>query len=335
MQPALNRADLLRQAQWRAQIKVQVVNTDIDGLMTGALLFHARGWQIVGLYDLEHLWLAEEWVEALQRNLEDVIWVDIDMCWPGTRSLGQHVTAIDPADRHQVAAFETTLNPSLAGGHFARGNYANKYPFGTFQWAWWLLGLPPPESRDVVRTGLVWMPDGGFRSANNRFADNCRDWAQRRMPKSPLGPLVDEGRVQEAPRLVDAAARYIQERSGVRDNWRELQYAPTRTSPRGVIVLDDPTTPGGAARYNAVLGAIADAFAWEPARLPTRLVCFEGTWRRGQRPPPGWPTSANNGKVVSAAVTRLRDVAYTLPDARAGRHSIREALDPNGYTTGG
>ena len=42
---------------WRHEITHQVINPDIDGLMTACLLHHVKGWPVVGLYDTQRLYL--------------------------------------------------------------------------------------------------------------------------------------------------------------------------------------------------------------------------------------------------------------------------------------
>lgn len=74
---------------WRSATRYQIVNPDIDGLLTGCLLYQTKKWPIVGFYDTKRLFLDARLPKPL--NLEELVWADIDMCWPGTRSLSQHV----------------------------------------------------------------------------------------------------------------------------------------------------------------------------------------------------------------------------------------------------
>lgn len=122
------------------------------------------------------------------------------------------------------------------------------------------------------------------------------------------------------------AESYVKRESGVTEHWRRRQYAPTRARRTGVTVLDDPSSSEGLGRYNAILASIAAAFGWNRAFLPQGLRMLEGTWQTGAIPPSGWPEAAQRREVVSIAMTGFREVCYTLPDARPGRHSIREAL---------
>ncbi len=168
------------------------MNTDIDGLLTAALLHALKGWPVVGFYDTESVWVSAGTPVPL--DAERTIWVDADMCFPGARCLSQHVSTAGPADAAQVLAYRDTVNPNLAVGCHGGsvGVYRDKYPFGTFQWAAWLAGSPqPPQVNDVLRTGLAWMPDGGFQSVlHPAWRLNCLHWATQALPGSILSPLA-------------------------------------------------------------------------------------------------------------------------------------------------
>jgi hypothetical protein len=175
--------------RWRHDITAQVVNPDIDGLLTAYLLYHLKGWPVVGFYDTQRLLVDSS--HPLPLDLQRTVWVDVDMCWPGARSLSQHVILDFPTDATRVTAYSETVNPSLLRGHARRADYMNKYPFGTFQWAWWLSGLREvPDPDDELLTGLAWMPDGGFKSVRERWRTNCVQWACEQMPGSILSPLA-------------------------------------------------------------------------------------------------------------------------------------------------
>lgn len=90
---AIDRARVRRHWHWREEVCQQVVNTDIDGLLTAALLHDIKGWPVVGFYDTETLWLSEGAVTPL--DLRTTLWVDVDMSWPGARSLSHGRPRLD------------------------------------------------------------------------------------------------------------------------------------------------------------------------------------------------------------------------------------------------
>ncbi len=113
---------------WRHDIAAQVVNPDIDGLLSACLLHHLKGWPVVGFYDTQRLLIDS--THQLPLDLQRTVWVDVDMCWPGARSLSQHVVMDRPSDRDAVSAYRrrstrascvvtrdnTTTEPSTRSG---------------------------------------------------------------------------------------------------------------------------------------------------------------------------------------------------------------------------
>ncbi|MCF6376416.1 hypothetical protein L2K70_02250 [Nocardioides KLBMP 9356] len=297
---------------WRHDIRAQVVNPDIDGLLTACLLHHLKGWPVAGFYDTQRLLMDP--AQALPMNLDEVIWVDVDMCWPGARSLSQHVVLDAPSDATAVDAYADTVNPSLLSGHARRHNYTAKYPFGTFQWAWWLIGrraLPDmPDPGDLVMTGLAWMPDGGFQSVETVWRDNCVGWATQRMPGSILAPLAttDPSRARAAVAFAESELR---RRSGVDRGWRNHQFTLTRGSGNGPVMnMSWDEAPGA---LQALCDAITGIYGWRRLVLPSSYDVHEGRWRTGDRAPDGWPLSANRREVVSLAVTSKSQFCWTEP----------------------
>lgn len=296
---------------WRHEISQQVVNPDIDGLLTACLLHHVKGWPVIGFYDTQRLFLDQ--THRLPVDLQTTIWVDIDMCWPGSRSLSQHVVTDSFSDAETVEAYHQTVNPSLLHGHARQSRYTSKYPFGTFQWAWYLIGPslgPPPQPSDRLLTGLAWMPDGGFLSVRDRWRANCLRWAVETMPGSILGPLARTA-PDRAEELAAEAADVLRSRSGVSRGWRNHQFTLTRGSARGPVM--NMPFDAGVESMQALCDTISDIYGWERLTLPNRWEQLEGEYHSSPVPPPGWPSAANRHQVVSLAVTRANQFCWTAP----------------------
>ncbi len=325
--PRLDRGRVRQAWGWRSDVKQQVVNTDIDGLLTAALLHHLKDWPVVGFYDTESLWVARGTPVPLAQG--ETVWVDADMTFPGARCLSQHVSTAGPDDATAVLAYRDTVNPNLAvgchGGDFAV--YRDKYPFGTYQWAAWIAGEPAaPSPSAPVLTGLAWMPDGGFGSVKHpAWRRNCLAWATRTLPGSLLEPLA-RTRPQDAGRAVATAARVLQ---GPRPNaasWRNDQYVMSVN--RGSMnVVCDVSTATGRADVQGVLDRITASYEWKRLVLPEFDRRFVGTWRSGRgEPPPNWPDAANNGEILSFAVTGKERYCWTEAQNIVGEPSLAEAL---------
>lgn len=318
----MDRGDVRRGWWWRDQVTQQIVNTDVDGLLTGALLNQTKRWPIVGFYDTESLWLSDE--VGLPLDLERTAWVDIDMCWPGSLSLSQHVISVNRERSSSPQAHSQTINPNKAVGcHGGSPDvYRDKYPFGTFQWTAWIAGAPdPPDPSDAIRTGLAWMPDGGFKSVNHAsWRPNCLSWARYTLPGSLMSPL-SERMTTRAATAVERAAAHVAGSQPLPPTWRNLQYVMSvnRDGPQPVV---DVQTPHGLADVRTTLAALCDAWGWERVELPSSYQRFRGTWRASDRPPKGWPSPADDGTVVSFAMTGRRRYCWTEPSNNLGVPSL-------------
>ena len=52
------RPEARRRFGWRDEVVGQILNTDIDGLLSGSLLHDQKGWPLWGFYDTVNLWLT-------------------------------------------------------------------------------------------------------------------------------------------------------------------------------------------------------------------------------------------------------------------------------------
>lgn len=313
-------AEALR--SWDGPRTVMIINPDIDGLLTAALLHDEFGWPVVGYYDTAEIMVARAWATSwdppgiLPRG--QVVWADLDMCAPGTRSIGQHVNRWHASDKTQVSAYATSLNPNdITGVHGSdRARYRDKYPFGTFQYLAWLLHRFEAADREswwsFEAEGLVWMPDGGAWSiAPDRFERNCRTWATVNLPGSGLAVSALEGAMSLQARV--GVARTLLQRASP-----DLSWSPTsqpllvRPAGRGFMPTAHP-----AGTRSAPMQALIDAGA-QTLGLTRRLVLprgpflpIRGQWQSAGGPPPGWPNSANEGALWSMAVTGGGQVSWT------------------------
>lgn len=321
--PAIDRARA-RAALDEHEGLLQIVNTDIDGLLSAALLWERKRWPVVGFYDTERLWISSTVLTPEGKlPLEKVVFVDVDMCLPGTRSVSQHVVCRKAIDAETVEAFSRTLNPNLRAG-ISWENYTPKYPFGTFQWLYWLLGEEPPPPSAGLQTGLMWMPDGGFDSAQGPWAANCREWATELMPGSGLEPLFMARRVSEARQFVQDAMEWVVDGANARRRlWRNLQYVSSVRRGTSYEVLAAPNVPAERDEIQRMLQSLAGAFGWSTAALPNDWKVFRGEWASRPVSDPRmstWTHSANRGEIVSCAFIDKRTFAYTRPRRTRGRN---------------
>ena len=142
-----------------------VVSTDMDGLLSSALLHHHLGWQVAGYYNGINLWLSAD----AERHRDKLIWVNLDICRPDCASIGHHVLTLTgklPAELHHVC------NPNLLMGTGVN-DFHTRYPFSTLLFLLWLHNLALRKDLMarllVLCVGSVWIE---FQ-LNNK---NCRLW---------------------------------------------------------------------------------------------------------------------------------------------------------------
>lgn len=299
---------------WRDGLAGQIVNTDIDGLLTAALLWETKRVPVVGFYDTVHLWLTEEGARLVRDEPGRVVWSDVDMCWPGLLCVSQHVVAVERGDNgHPV--FAAQVNPNVLLGVSTGASYTGKYPYGAFQWLAAIAGVCGPDPADRVATGLAWIADGGADSAQGRWAPNCRNWATVLLPNSMMAPLWHAGRVAEAPALVREAEAYLRGGLPGFGRWSKQQYRMCSAGERPTVHAD-PSLPGPQDEVNTILERAAKAFGWDAAQVPESLLRFDGRWHTADRPPVGWLSSAD---VVSAAATFKNTWCWTEAVPAAAR----------------
>ncbi|WP_374928516.1 hypothetical protein [Kytococcus sedentarius] len=308
----------LKQFHWRAGIRHQIVDPDTDGLLTAALAFRVYGWPIMGFYNAETLWLDSQAKTPL--DMESVAWVDLDMTWPGARSIGQHVTTAP--ESHQGVDLAFAVNPSQLRGVTQGPGYYWKYPFGSFQWLWWITNLSKGEARldTAIGRGMAWLADGGPRSYDD-YSDNLDHWRSTVLPGSLLDNLDPTTRMSDAA----AASSYLADASGVDFGWKNDQWR--MPAPRGGAAGGSPALLSE--EITAILTAITGFYGWPTPRLPDAFKAYRGHWQSArERVSFQFPETR---VIVSMAATRSGETCWTAPGRDAasepgGLPPLTEAL---------
>jgi hypothetical protein len=220
-----------------------VISSDLDGLMSAVLLSHVLGWEVVGVYTLNDLWVVSDAVgtepgprkhpEALLQA-SGLFFVDLDINRGWARSVGHHIlqwSADTPIPDH--AAPQGSLNPNLLRG-ISFKEFDQKYPYGTFHFllacfsAWGLLeGFRP---NDELTTLLLHI-DSSFENSIN-YQDNAirwLDWLGGSAEESPLYPICHR-MLRFNPRTI------IEQFKSLADRFRSWGLSPRRQAK-----FSDPT----------------------------------------------------------------------------------------------
>lgn len=110
-----------------------IINTDIDGFLSGMLLQSYYGCRVVGLSNSwDCVWTDPAYEQATADALRDAIYIDLFVADPAVVCIEQHIIGYDEAHNRRIAAMGTKINPNIMRHNrtFA-GDYFHKYPFGT------------------------------------------------------------------------------------------------------------------------------------------------------------------------------------------------------------
>lgn len=138
----------------RARSREIVINSDIDGFLSGMILQKYYGCEIVGFSNSkESIWLRPD-IDSVRLP----IYVDIFVNTPETYCIDQHIVAYDNDHLERLLAYQTKLNPNLdvsrrtyIGDLGESADYYHKYPFGTVHY---LIALMKLDGIDVEVNNL-------------------------------------------------------------------------------------------------------------------------------------------------------------------------------------
>ena len=165
-----------------------IINTDLDGVLTGLILQNYLNWEIVGYCDSKDtVWLVPGEIE----NISELIFLDIFVANPNLKCIDQHIIAKDADHAYKLARNPNKQNPNLQRIRYASSNgkdrsaYAWKYPFGTVHYiiaCLEALGHKISIDKDnsiingVNTLDLILRADDAARSTARNYRENALDW---------------------------------------------------------------------------------------------------------------------------------------------------------------
>ena len=142
-----------------------IISANYDGLICAALLNHFKGWNLVGYYNLESIWLSDD---AL-KNKNQLIWVDLNVIPKQGRSIGGHITSIKD---EIVPGFDTSLNPNIIA-KINSSNFKRKFPLSTILLLLWIYNVTIPKT--LLAKMLILHSDSAWLKAQH-YIDNTNWW---------------------------------------------------------------------------------------------------------------------------------------------------------------
>lgn len=162
-----------------------ITSTDLDGLLTAALVTRISDWRLVGFFDSrDTLWLSQ----AGGRMPSGYVYLDIYVAQSDVLSIDQHIVASDGPHALELTKSGNKINPNLArttSFEGPRGHaFTSKYPFGTVHYLLALLeraGMAPEVMFDrEIASGItvmdLFMRADGAAENTRTYAANAATW---------------------------------------------------------------------------------------------------------------------------------------------------------------
>jgi hypothetical protein len=183
-----------------------VLGDDLDSVMSGVLMHHLFGWQVVGFYEKYHkIWYTNDREPS---DLRNAVWLDLDISREYIKSIGHHILKGSPSDN--IPAHALSVNPNLLRGvtgqigigssrdHgadcvFCDGlRFPHKYPLGTIHFLLWLYNVALPTN-NLPQVACLWLPDSSWINGQSQYYRlNVLDWVRNWIPHPALMSTVEQ-----------------------------------------------------------------------------------------------------------------------------------------------
>ncbi len=107
-----------------------VINSDIDGILSGLILQEFLDCEIVGFCNSANkLWISVDQFE----HRKDFVFIDMFVSHKNIACIDQHIVSFDEDHNKQLASNPNKINPNILRGKcfHPKSSYYTKYPFGT------------------------------------------------------------------------------------------------------------------------------------------------------------------------------------------------------------
>lgn len=113
-----------------------IINTDLDGLISGMILQKFLNWKIVGFSHCSGKPNDELWLFDSSKDLTDCVFVDLPVCVEEITVIDQHFVLFDQLSIERYNKPKNKLNPNVMRERLFKNDsgyneYTKKYPFGT------------------------------------------------------------------------------------------------------------------------------------------------------------------------------------------------------------
>ncbi len=175
-----------------------IINTDIDGILSGVILVKYLGCKIVGFTNSKDtVWLADGYDDLYKH-----VYIDMFVTEPKALCVDQHVVAVNEEHQKEIIQSSTKFSPQIDGNRiFSDWGFKYKYPFGTVQYLIANLEsegikvvLPPlnnPIPNSSITIGdLIHRADDAMKSTMYAYKENATKWWEWLKEKSGNAQVI-------------------------------------------------------------------------------------------------------------------------------------------------
>lgn len=165
--------------------KPLIINSDLDGILSGLLLKKYLNCSIVGFSNSE----KEVWLRTgFKQPLNSICFVDLFVANPDLMSIDQHVVSANRRHYELLSKSKNKINPNILNPrfHLPSESYRSKYPFGTVHF---LIALLEKEGIDLGELKLfkriqkiqfidliLRVDDAMKTSVYSSYSENAEEW---------------------------------------------------------------------------------------------------------------------------------------------------------------
>lgn len=170
-----------------------IINTDIDGFLSGIILQRYFNCKIVGFSNSwDCVWIDQEYEKSTKNALTDPIYIDLYVAHPSVICIEQHIIGYNDSHNKHIGSMGTKINPNIMRSNRTfLGDYFHKYPFGTIHFIIALMEkegiqvkLPPLNSIPTQKTldyhltfgDIILRADDALFSSLGKYKSNTEEW---------------------------------------------------------------------------------------------------------------------------------------------------------------
>ncbi|PHR73698.1 MAG: hypothetical protein COA67_02935 [Lutibacter sp.] len=161
-----------------------LINSDLDGIMSGLLLQKHLNCKVVGFTNsAETIWMQKNFT-----NFKDICFVDMFVANPEITCIDQHIVSVNEIHHDVLKVNPNKINPNLINPrfHLPNSSYKLKYPFGTVHFIIAFLEKMGIEIDAIITETnphklccidfILRADDTMKTTTDSKYMDNAKDW---------------------------------------------------------------------------------------------------------------------------------------------------------------